>query len=42
MHGLVSIELGEFMPPRAGDPAAVFEAAVRANVTGWTASAAGR
>jgi AcrR family transcriptional regulator len=42
VHGLVSIELGEFMPPRADDPAAVFAAAVRANVTGWTASAAGR
>lgn len=44
VHGLVSLELGEFMPPRAGDPAAVFEAAVRANVAGWTvtASASGR
>ncbi|PZF84026.1 TetR/AcrR family transcriptional regulator [Jiangella anatolica] len=38
VHGLVSIELGEFMPPRAGDPAAVFDAAVRANVAGWAAS----
>lgn len=41
VHGLVSIELGEYMPPRAGDPAAVFEAAVRANVRGWAASARG-
>lgn len=35
VHGLVSLELGEFVPPQAGDPAAVFEAAVRANVRGW-------
>ncbi|TDD67299.1 TetR/AcrR family transcriptional regulator [Jiangella aurantiaca] len=41
VHGLVSIELGEFMPPRAGDPAAVFAAAVRANVAGWTLTEAG-
>ncbi|RIQ12200.1 TetR-like C-terminal domain-containing protein [Jiangella rhizosphaerae] len=41
VHGLVSIELGAFMPPKAGDPAAVFEAAVRANVSGWVASARG-
>ena len=39
VHGLVSIELGEFMPPRAGDPAAVFEVAVRANASGWAALA---
>lgn len=42
VHGLVSIELGAFMPPRAGDPAAVFDAAIRANVAGWAASARGR
>ncbi|TDD72699.1 TetR/AcrR family transcriptional regulator [Jiangella aurantiaca] len=41
VHGLVSIELGDFMP-REGDPAAVFEAAIRANVSGWVASARGR
>lgn len=37
VHGLVSLELGEMLPPAAGDPAGVFEAAVRANVTGWAA-----
>lgn len=36
VHGLVSLELGHFMPPAAGDPAAVFDAAVRAAATGWT------
>lgn len=36
VHGLVSLELGNFMPPMAGDPAAVFEAAVRAAVRGWS------
>lgn len=35
VHGLVSLELGRFVPPQAGDPAMVFEAAVRAAVTGW-------
>lgn len=35
VHGLVSLELGAFVPPRAGDPAEVFEAAVRAAVRGW-------
>lgn len=40
VHGLVSLELGAFMPPAAGDPAEVFEAAVRANTAGWTAQAA--
>lgn len=35
VHGLVSLELGRFVPPQAGDPAAVFEDAVRATVTGW-------
>ncbi|WP_298323219.1 TetR-like C-terminal domain-containing protein [Haloactinopolyspora sp.] len=41
VHGLVSLELGGFMPPDAGDPAAVFEIAVRANVAGWAALAQG-
>ncbi len=36
VHGLVSLELGRFMPPQAGDPGGVFEAAIRANVRGWT------
>lgn len=36
VHGLVSLELGQFLPPQAGDPAAVFEAAVRAAVRGWS------
>lgn len=36
VHGLVSLELGEFTPPGAGDPATIFETAVRANVAGWT------
>ncbi len=35
VHGLVSIELGGILPPHAGDPAEVFESAVRANVRGW-------
>ncbi|WP_116949766.1 TetR/AcrR family transcriptional regulator [Jiangella endophytica] len=39
VHGLVSLELGEMLPPAAGDPAGVFETAVRANVTGWAALA---
>ncbi|TDE08268.1 TetR/AcrR family transcriptional regulator [Jiangella asiatica] len=40
VHGLVSLQLGEMLPPAAGDPAAVFRTAVRANVTGWAALAA--
>jgi AcrR family transcriptional regulator len=36
VHGLVSLELGAFMPPAAGDPAAVFDVALRAATTGWT------
>lgn len=36
VHGLVSLELGGFLPPHAGDPADVFEVAVRANLRGWT------
>lgn len=39
VHGLVSLELGTFVPPQAGDPAAVFEAAVRATVRGWSVTA---
>jgi AcrR family transcriptional regulator len=42
VHGLVSLELGEFMPPTAGDPADVFEDAVRATVRGWASSASGK
>ncbi|PSL02376.1 TetR family transcriptional regulator [Haloactinopolyspora alba] len=42
VHGLVSLELGEFVPPSAGDTADVFEAAVRANTAGWTAMADAR
>lgn len=36
VHGLVSLELGELLPPQAGDPAEMFEAAVRATVAGWS------
>jgi AcrR family transcriptional regulator len=36
VHGLVSLELGEFVPPQAGPPAEIFEAAVRATADGWT------
>lgn len=35
VHGLVSLELGDFLPPHAARPADFFEAAVRANVRGW-------
>lgn len=35
-HGLVSLELGRFLPPLAEDPAVVFEAAIRAALDGWT------
>lgn len=38
VHGLVSLELGGFLPPYAGDPADVFEAAIRANLHGWATS----
>ena len=37
VHGLVSLELGCAMPGQAGAPAAVFEAAIRANLNGWRA-----
>ncbi|WP_214367505.1 TetR/AcrR family transcriptional regulator [Pseudonocardia sp. H11422] len=37
VHGLVSLQLRNFLPPGAGDPKVVFEAAVRANVDGWRA-----
>ncbi|HEX6232735.1 MAG TPA: TetR/AcrR family transcriptional regulator [Jiangellaceae bacterium] len=36
VHGLVSLELGGVLPPQAGPPADVFEAAVRAAARGWT------
>ncbi len=36
VHGLVSLELGQFVPPTAGDPAEIFESAVRAAVRGWS------
>lgn len=35
VHGLVSLELGSAMPPRAGAPADVFEAALHAGLDGW-------
>ncbi|HEY2763718.1 MAG TPA: TetR/AcrR family transcriptional regulator [Pseudonocardiaceae bacterium] len=35
VHGLVSLELGDAIPARAGRPAEVFEAALRANLDGW-------
>lgn len=38
VHGLVSLELGGFLPPRAGDPAELFETAIQADVRGWTVS----
>jgi AcrR family transcriptional regulator len=38
VHGLVSLELRQISPPQAGDPARVFETAVRATVRGWTAA----
>lgn len=41
VHGLVSLELGRFMPPHAGDPGDVFETAIRANVLGWTRQPSG-
>ncbi|MHA6792837.1 TetR/AcrR family transcriptional regulator [Pseudonocardia bannensis] len=37
VHGLVSLQLRNFLPPGAGEPKVVFEAAVRANVDGWRA-----
>lgn len=37
VHGLVSLQLRDFLPPGAGDPKVVFEAAVRANLGGWRA-----
>lgn len=35
VHGLVSLELGGFLPPTAADPATVFDSAVRATLRGW-------
>lgn len=37
VHGLVSLELGRFLPPQAGAPADVFETAVRTGVDAWRA-----
>lgn len=35
VHGLVSLELRQALPPQAAAPAAVFEPAIRANLDGW-------
>ncbi|MBV9011317.1 MAG: WHG domain-containing protein [Pseudonocardiales bacterium] len=35
VHGVVSLELGRAVPERAGDPAGLFEAAIRATLDGW-------
>lgn len=35
VHGLVSLELGGFLPPDAGAPGEVFEVAVRTVLRGW-------
>lgn len=40
VHGLVSLELRNAMPPQASSPADVFETAIRANLRGWTESGA--
>ena len=37
VHGLVSLELGCAIPPQAGEPAEVFETALRATLDGWRA-----
>jgi len=37
VHGLVSLELGRALPPQAGAPSEIFEAAIRANLNGWRA-----
>lgn len=37
-HGLVTLELGAFLPPDAADPAAIFDLATRAAVDGWRTS----
>lgn len=37
VHGLVSLELADFLPPHAASPADFFETAVRATVRGWAA-----
>jgi AcrR family transcriptional regulator len=39
VHGLVSLELGGFLPRHAGDPVDVFDAAIHANMRGWTLAA---
>ncbi len=38
VHGLVSLELGGFLPRHAGDPSSVFETAIKADLRGWTRS----
>ncbi len=40
VHGLVSLELGKFLPPQAGDPGTVFELAMRNATSGWLSKAA--
>ncbi|MGB8997036.1 MAG: TetR-like C-terminal domain-containing protein [Pseudonocardiaceae bacterium] len=37
VHGLVSLELGCAMPPEAGPPGELFEAAISATLDGWRA-----
>lgn len=39
LHGLVSLELGEFLPPQAGDPAAAFAELGTAMVDAWRSRA---
>jgi AcrR family transcriptional regulator len=35
LHGLVTLEVGGFLPPLAVGPAEIFDASVRANLMGW-------
>lgn len=37
VHGLVTLELGELLPPTVADPERLFDDAVRAAVAGWSA-----
>ncbi len=39
VHGLVSLELGRFLPPQAGEPAEVFDLAIRNATAGWLSQA---
>jgi AcrR family transcriptional regulator len=41
-HGMVSLEIGGFLPPEAGDAAGLFATAVRAVARGWDPEAAAR